>query len=129
MTAVGTNTLLVIIKELLWKYVMRCAIWYYLYNLKNKKNTHGGVLILVTLLRLTLLYGCFSRFLNCTNGTKSHNAPHIEPKLFTHTIFTVPPIETSVACTSVRCCTVTILTARSTNSWNAICKTISCDCI
>ena len=21
--------------------------------------------------------GCFSRFLNCTNGIKSHNAPHI----------------------------------------------------
>ena len=27
------------------KNVMRCAIWYYLYNLKNLKNTHGGVLI------------------------------------------------------------------------------------
>ena len=25
---------------------MRCAIWYHLYNLKNVKNTHGGVLIL-----------------------------------------------------------------------------------
>ena len=23
------------------------------------------------------LHGCFSRFLNCTNGTKSRNAPHI----------------------------------------------------
>ena len=30
-----------------------------------------------TLLKLTLLHGCFSRFLNCTNGTKSRNAPHI----------------------------------------------------
>ena len=30
-------------------FVMRCAIWYYLYNLKNVKNTHGGVLILVKL--------------------------------------------------------------------------------
>ena len=30
-------------------YVVRCAIWYYLYNLKNVKNTHGGVLILVKL--------------------------------------------------------------------------------
>ena len=29
--------------------VMRCAIWYYLNNLKNMKNTHGGVLILVKL--------------------------------------------------------------------------------
>ena len=30
-------------------YVMHCAIWYHLYNLKNVKNTHGGVLILVKL--------------------------------------------------------------------------------
>ena len=30
-------------------YVVRCAIWYHLYNLKNVKNTHGGVLILVKL--------------------------------------------------------------------------------
>ena len=28
---------------------MRCTIWYYLYNLKNVKNTHEGVLILVKL--------------------------------------------------------------------------------
>ena len=27
-------------------YVMRCAIWYHLYHLKNVKNTHGGVLLL-----------------------------------------------------------------------------------
>ena len=30
-----------------------------------------------TLLKLTLLHGCFSRFLNCTNGTKSCNASHM----------------------------------------------------
>ena len=30
-------------------YVMRCASWYHLYNLKNVKNTRGGVLILVKL--------------------------------------------------------------------------------
>ena len=30
-----------------------------------------------TLLKLTLLHGCFPRFLNCTNGTKSHNTPQI----------------------------------------------------
>ena len=44
-------------------FVMRFAIWYHLYNLKNVKNTHGGVLILskvaglkpATLLKLTLL--------------------------------------------------------------------------
>ena len=28
---------------------MFCAIWYILYNLKNVKNTHGGVLLLVKL--------------------------------------------------------------------------------
>ena len=30
-----------------------------------------------TLLKLILLHGCFSRFLNCTNGTKWSNASHI----------------------------------------------------
>ena len=54
------------------EYVMRCAIWCHLYNFKNVKNTHGGVLILST-----LVHGCFSPSLNCTNGTKSLNAPHI----------------------------------------------------
>ena len=46
-------------KILLWRflqeslYVVRCAIWYHLYNVKNLnnfvkfKNTHGGVLVLV----------------------------------------------------------------------------------
>ena len=62
---------------------MRCEIWYHLYNFKNVKNTHGGVLILVklkpaTLLKLILFHGCFSRFLNATNGTKSRNASHIK---------------------------------------------------
>ena len=28
---------------------MRCAIWYHSYNLKNVKNIHGGVLLLVKL--------------------------------------------------------------------------------
>ena len=30
-------------------HVVRCAIWYHLYNLKNVKNTDGGVLIVVKL--------------------------------------------------------------------------------
>ena len=61
-------------------YVMLCAIWYHSYNLKNVKNTHGGVLLLVklqALLKVTLLHGCFSCFLNCAHGTKSRNAPYI----------------------------------------------------
>ena len=68
----------------LWRtiiFVIRCAIWYHLYSLENVKNTHGGVLILVklqaTLLKLTLLHGCFSGFLNCINDTKSRNALHM----------------------------------------------------
>ena len=31
------------------QYVMRCAVWYHLYNLKNLKNTYGGVFLLVKL--------------------------------------------------------------------------------
>ena len=62
-------------------YVVHWTIWYHLYNLKNMKNTHGGVLILVKLLvknthagvLILLLHGCFSGFLNCANGTKSCN--------------------------------------------------------
>ena len=37
-----------------FKYVMRCAIWYHLYNFKNVKITHGGVLILVKLQALAV---------------------------------------------------------------------------
>ena len=53
--------------------VTRCAVWYFLYNLKNVKKTHREVLLLVklqvcelkpaTLLNITPLNGCFSRFL------------------------------------------------------------------
>ena len=58
---------------------MLCAIWYHLYNLKNIKNTDGGVLLLepATLLKVTLFHWWFWRFLNCTNDTKSSNALHI----------------------------------------------------
>ena len=31
------------------KYVMSCAIWYYLYNSKSVKNIHGRVLLSVKL--------------------------------------------------------------------------------
>ena len=50
-----------------------CAIWYHLYNLKNVKNTHGATILHVpaSLLKLIILRGCFSCFLNCTNGTES----------------------------------------------------------
>ena len=48
---------------------MRCVILHHLNNLKNVKNTHGGVLLLVKLLaeaykfaKVTLLHKCFPRF-------------------------------------------------------------------
>ena len=47
-------------------YVMRCAIWYHLYNLKNVENTHGGVLLLVKLQVKSIL-----RMLNCAPPKKS----------------------------------------------------------
>ena len=36
----------------------------------------------VTLLKVTLIHGCFLRFLNCTNGTKSCKASHIQRIFF-----------------------------------------------
>ena len=52
-----------------------CMIWCHLHNLKNGENCHRGVLLL---LKLILLRGCFSRFLNIPNGTKSCNASHMQ---------------------------------------------------
>ena len=50
----------------------------------KKREKHGGLLLLVklqasptTLRKVKLLHGCFSRFLNCTNGTKLRNPSHI----------------------------------------------------
>ena len=56
---------------------------------KKRENTHGRVLILVklqasTLLKLTLLQGCFSCFLNCTNDTKLRNAPQMRKRNITY---------------------------------------------
>ena len=55
--------------------------WYRLYNLKNVENIHGEVLLL---LKATLLHGCFSRFLNCTYGTKLRKASNMNLPFFIH---------------------------------------------
>ena len=52
---------------------------------KRKKHPWRNVFSKVagkpaTLLKLTLLHECFSRFLNCKNGTKSRNAPNLARK-------------------------------------------------
>ena len=54
--------------------LMLCAIWYHLYNLKNVKNTHGKVLLLVKLHHSSM--AAFT-FLNSANGTKSRKASHV----------------------------------------------------
>ena len=63
------------------KYMMLCVIWYHLHHLKNAENIHEGLLLLLTLtltlLKVTLHHGCFSRFLNCANGTKSRKASYM----------------------------------------------------
>ena len=48
--------------------------------LKSVKNTHGKAFYLVKL-KITLLHGCFSRFLNLTNGTKLRKASHIHSNI------------------------------------------------
>ena len=59
---------------------MCCAIWY---QLKNRKNTHERVLLLVVKLQACNFTKSntppwmFSRFVNCTNGTKSYKTSHI----------------------------------------------------
>ena len=55
-----------------------------LVQFKKRESTHGGVLLLVKLqveacnfTKITTPPWMFSRFLNCTNGTKSRKASHI----------------------------------------------------
>ena len=43
-------------------YVMFFTIWYYMYNLKNVENTHGGVLLLATFLKNTPPWVLFTFF-------------------------------------------------------------------
>ena len=45
----GENPTLNNLTDLNMVHVMRCTIWYHLYNLKNMENIHGGVLLLVKL--------------------------------------------------------------------------------
>ena len=61
--------------------VIHCAIWYHLYNLKNVRNTHGGVLILVNFTKINTPPWVFFTFFKCTNGTKLRNAPHTSKKI------------------------------------------------
>ena len=63
---------------------MWCFAWLVRFvQFKNVKNTHGGVLFLVQFqalafnsTKVTRFHGCFSRFLNYTNGAKSREVSH-----------------------------------------------------
>ena len=44
---------------------------------KREKHPWRSVTFSKALLKVTLLHGCFSRFLNCTHDTKSRNASQI----------------------------------------------------
>ena len=54
-------------------------IWYHLYDLKIVKNTHGRVLLLVTLQAKASNTPpwVFFMFFNCSNGTKLYKASQI----------------------------------------------------
>ena len=62
--AISRETQGILISWVRQNYVMHYAIWYHSCNLKNLKNSHGGVLLLACM--VALLHACFSRFLNCT---------------------------------------------------------------
>ena len=60
-------------------HLMRCVIQYHLHNFK-KREKHSWCscrLKPATLLKVTLLHGCFSRFLNCADFTKLHKTSQI----------------------------------------------------
>ena len=64
--------------------MMLCVIWYHLYNLKNVKQTDGGVLLLVKLqakacnhTKIDTPPWVFLCFLDCTNETKSSKTSRI----------------------------------------------------
>ena len=67
-------------------FVMRCAIWYHLYNLKNVKNNHGRVLLLVKLQALLLKVTLIPRFLNCTNSSTLCNVSHLSNRFSKGTV-------------------------------------------
>ena len=62
---------------------MLSAIWYHFCNLKNVKNSHGRVLLLVKLQALSCSFTksktspcVFFTLPHCTNGTKSRKGSH-----------------------------------------------------
>ena len=59
----------------LYLFAMLCAIWYHSYDSKNVWRS-VNLQVSTSPLKVTLLHGCFSHFLNCANGTKLRKASH-----------------------------------------------------
>ena len=64
--------------------MMDCVTWYHLFNLKNRKNIQGAVLLLVksqasacNFTKSNTLPRSFSRLSNCAHGTKSRKTSQI----------------------------------------------------
>ena len=69
-------------KNLLFAYILNLYVmlWYHLFYLKNVKNTHRIVSLLVNCrhqLKVSLRHGCFLRFLNYVNSTKMRKTSHM----------------------------------------------------
>ena len=46
-------------------------------NKKWRAQKERNIEVLSLVLKVTLLHGCFARFLNCTNGPKPRKASHL----------------------------------------------------
>ena len=73
----GTDTIVVSIGAL------RILVPYVQFKKRKKHPCRSVNFSKVAGLKLTLLHGCFLHFLNCTNGTKSCNAPHFSINAWT----------------------------------------------
>ena len=55
------------------------------YSISNIEDNSNSNYETLRILRISLLHGCFLRFLSCTNVAKSHKASHVEFNYFCFT--------------------------------------------
>ena len=104
----------------IWKYFLQFLISYLLpvyvrlRALRDFKFSFAFIINPATLLKVKLLHGCFSRFLNCANGTKLCNASHIN---VTYTWDWLVPyiINQNISCRNLENCK----TNTQETKWNA----------
>ena len=67
------------------QYVMHSAIWYHLYNLKNVKNIHWGVLILLNFTKINTppwVFFTFFKLYKWYQIAQRITYPNIQPEVF-----------------------------------------------